>query len=253
MLSGLKDIDREILKHIDDTELLNVCTINRKFWYEICDDNFIRRRLMKYPDVEKYKNSGDSWKQFFLTVVYYVSRMKESKEYKSGNFKNQYHLTKHYPGFSNEKGLDGIPDKSLKFASIMGHFDVIKYLVKDGADIHANSEAALRYASEKGHLEIVKYLVGQGADVHAVNDDALKYASEWGHLEVVKYLIESGVDIHSDEDYAVRWASENGHLPLVKWLVENGADIHAKTDYALKWANINENFEVVRYIESLSK
>ena len=94
MLSGLKDIDREILKHIDDGELLNVCSINRKFWYEICDDNFIRRRLMRYPDIEKYRNNNETWKQFFLTVTYYIFRMKENKtEYKGENFKNQYHLS----------------------------------------------------------------------------------------------------------------------------------------------------------------
>ena len=238
MLSGLKDIDREILKHIDDSELLNVCTINRKFWYEVCDDNFIRRRLRKYPDIEKHKNENDTWKEYFLTVIYYVSKIKLfGVEYKSGNFKNQYYLLKSWD--SNEQI---IKSKALKYASTLGHINVVKYLVKDGVNMHADNEAALRYSSENGHFTLVKYLVEHGADVHAINDESLKWASEWDHLEVVKYLIESGVDIHSNEDYAVRWASENNHLPLVKWLVENGADIHAKHDYAFKWANIKRKF-----------
>ena len=31
-LSGLKDVDREILKHVDDKLLLRICGINRKTW-----------------------------------------------------------------------------------------------------------------------------------------------------------------------------------------------------------------------------
>ena len=61
-LSGLKDVDREVLKHVDDKELLRVCTIDRNTWNEVCDDNFLRRRLSKYPDIEKYKLENESWK-----------------------------------------------------------------------------------------------------------------------------------------------------------------------------------------------
>jgi hypothetical protein len=254
MMTGLKDIDWEILKYIDDKELLKVCAINKKFWYETCDDNFIRRRLMKYPEIEEYKNKDESWKQFFLTVIYYVSMMKKncSIEYKKGNFKDQYHTRKLYARISNEKII--VKDKSLKYCGQEGYLEVIKRLSEDGADVHANFESALRYASENGHIDIVKYLVELGSNIHAKNDFPLQSASEWGHLEVVKYLIESGVDIHSYEDYALRWASENGHLKLVIWLIENGADIHAKNDYALRWAEINENYEVVRYLSGyLSK
>ena len=39
-----------------------------------------------------------------------------------------------------------------------------------------------------GHLEIVKYLVAQGADVRAKDDYALCWAASNGHLEVAKYL-----------------------------------------------------------------
>ena len=39
-LSGLKDIDREILKYVDDKELLKICSVDKKTWNEVCDDNF---------------------------------------------------------------------------------------------------------------------------------------------------------------------------------------------------------------------
>ena len=39
-----------------------------------------------------------------------------------------------------------------------------------------------------GRLEVVKYLVEQGANIHAVNDAALKYAIKYHYDEIVEYL-----------------------------------------------------------------
>ena len=61
-LSGLKDIDREILKYVDDGELLKICSVDKKMWNEVCDDNFLKRRLSQYPGIEKYKGQK-SWKK----------------------------------------------------------------------------------------------------------------------------------------------------------------------------------------------
>ena len=71
-LSGLKDTDREILNYIRDDELLKICTINRKTWNEVCDENFLRRRLNRHPGVEQYKKENEKWRQFFLRFVYYT-------------------------------------------------------------------------------------------------------------------------------------------------------------------------------------
>jgi hypothetical protein len=61
-LSGLKDIDREVLKHIGDKELLKICSVDKKTWNEVCDDNFLMRRLTnKYPGIEKYKKEKENW------------------------------------------------------------------------------------------------------------------------------------------------------------------------------------------------
>ena len=61
-----------------------------------------------------------------------------------------------------------------------------------------------RWASENGHLEVVRYLVEQGANIHANNDYAIRWASENGHLEVVRYLVEKGANIHANNDYAIQ-------------------------------------------------
>ncbi|WP_353848233.1 ankyrin repeat domain-containing protein [Alcaligenes faecalis] len=50
----------------------------------------------------------------------------------------------------------------------------------------------MRKATATGHLPIVKYLVSQGACIHAEDDEALKSSAYNNHLRVVAYLIEQG-------------------------------------------------------------
>jgi hypothetical protein len=45
-----------------------------------------------------------------------------------------------------------------------------------------------RWGATNGHLEVVKYLVGQGADIHAGNDYALRRSAGNGHFKIVEYL-----------------------------------------------------------------
>ena len=55
MLTGLKDTDREVLKWVEDGDVLNARVISRKMWFEVFDEGFIKRRLNKYPEIEKCK------------------------------------------------------------------------------------------------------------------------------------------------------------------------------------------------------
>ena len=138
-LSGLKDVDREILKYVDDRELLEICIIDRKTWNEVCDDNFIRRRLGKYDGIEKYKERKQTWKQIFLEVLYYVSKMKDEYkyDYTSGNFRKQYDIL----GY-------GTIDHVLMEAARQGEFPLVKFAVENGANAF---NSATGYAAEKAH------------------------------------------------------------------------------------------------------
>jgi len=89
-------------------------------------------------------------------------------------------------------------------------------------DMSAFDNISLKYSSKNGLIEIVKYLIKNGADIHTENDFSIILASENGHFEIVKYLVENGAEtalaprdrrshIHADDDYSLRYASENGH------------------------------------------
>jgi len=229
-LSGMRDLDREILGKVDDKELLNACSVDRYTWNTVCDDAFIRRRLQKYPDIENYKRDVESWKHFFFRATYYINSMKEvyDYDYKFGNFLNQYKL------------LAEFKNKNYMFvcSSLEGELELVIWSLKKGVKYNYIT-IALNSASEKGHLKIVKYLVENEANIHNSDEFPLRLAIYNGHLEIVKYLIELGAYIHIYEDFALRIASKNGYLEIVKYLVEKGA---------LKLAKINGHFEVVEYL-----
>ena len=276
-LTGLKDVDREVLKHVSDKDLLVACSVDRRMWNEVCDDAFLRRRLTtKYSDIEKYKTWNETWKRFFLRFVYYISKMweKYSFEYTGGDFKKQYTMLQTYKGdellfqaasegelslldYSIKQGGDihavdvFLGATALSMAARNNNLDIVHYLVERGVDIHMSEDLALRNAALHGNLDVVKYLVEKGADIHTRADFPVRWASENGHLDVVKYLVEKGANINSGREYALRYASENGHLDVVKYLVEQGADIHAEADFAIKRADEKGHSHVVQYLKSL--
>ena len=157
-----------------------------------------------------------------------------------------------------EKGAN--KNDALNISAKNGYLEVVKYLVKEGADVRANHacaskwniENALNLSAGNGHLDVVKYLVEEGADIHSDNNCALQWSAENGHLAIVIFLAGIGTNIHAYNDAAFRWSAENGHLEVVKYLVERGANIHSDNDYALKRSAKNGHLEVVKYLETIA-
>ena len=299
-LSGLKDIDREILKYVDDGELLKICSVDKKTWNEVCDDNFLKRRLSQYPGIEKYKGNR-SWKRFFSNAIFFISRMRENLQfyYKSGDFKKQYKLLtktkedkdcpyKHSELLKNavkEEEIDLVKyalnngaivnqynNAPLQQAAARGNLDImklliergadptnyilqhscnsetVKFLIKQGADIHQNNGAALTIAAANGKLNVVQYLIENGINVKTEGKYALLMAISKKHLDVVKYLLEKEAPIHRNGGGVLGAASSEGNLEVIKYLLENGADIHTENDYALKIASKNGYLQIVKYL-----
>ena len=265
---GLKELDRMILSNLDDKDLVNYCRTN-KAMNKICNDQtfWFNRLQSRFPQIDlevMRKVKIGSWSDVYIEMVKFVRSVNKT-----------YWLSK-----KKKEELISFQDKDtgLRAASRYGYLEMVKYLVENGADIHARNDNALREASRYGHLDIVKYLVENGADIHALNDEALRMASYNGHLDIVKFLVNNGANIHSlgnwalimaiikghlevvkflvenganIHDRALIEASREGHLEIIKYLVQSGADIHTRNDYVLKNARDRGDLEIVKFLKSL--
>jgi len=55
-------------------------------------------------------------------------------------------------------------------ASACGHLNIVRILIRSGADVHAQKDQSLVNALENGYLDIVEFLnrAGAGVDAHTV-------------------------------------------------------------------------------------
>ncbi|KAJ3283620.1 hypothetical protein HK104_010291 [Borealophlyctis nickersoniae] len=125
------------------------------------------------------------------------------------------------------------------------HVEVVRLLLKFGADVHAGDDAALRWASTWGHFALVELLLECGADVHARNDESLTWG---GHPDMVELLLNFGANVHAQNEVALRAAMHAGHLKVFHLLLENGANMHVNNDTALVWAACEGHQEEVRLL-----
>ncbi|THW99794.1 hypothetical protein D6D13_09929 [Aureobasidium pullulans] len=164
---------------------------------------------------------------------------------------------------------DDIPP-SLYYASLGGLDRSVRVLLDRGTDIDAGStmgRSALQIAAHEGHVELVKDLIRRGANVNARNrhcstknsephTTALTAASNNGHVRTVQILLEHGSDINAGprttvphkffSGSALRAASANGHLKVVQLLLDRGADVNIdRHGFALHAALFGAHREVL--------
>jgi hypothetical protein len=146
------------------------------------------------------------------------------------------------------KGLIFDKNQALLTASTFGKIRILKYLIKNGADIHANDDLAVRYAIENGHVETVKYLhsIEVGVNPFTTSVSGFIFACGNGHLKMVDYLMDKNVDLGNKWRDAIFKARENGHINIVKY-IENvmekrgifnpPSNFHYLTDNDFKFIN----------------
>lgn len=132
-----------------------------------------------------------------------------------------------------------LTDTNIINAAANGYIEVVKYLIKQGADVNAqdkDGKTALHYAAANGHVDAVKCLIEQGVEVNAAESKnrrtALHYAVANGSLELLRYLLENLLEKGSDVDVKdkhgispLRYAVAKGNSAVVSILLKYGADI----------------------------
>ena len=114
-------------------------------------------------------------------------------------------------------------------AARKGDLERLRLLCEGGADKNQvskrwkdSNQSALAAATEKNHFEVVQYLVGQGADKEQVDNGGstpLIDASFYGYLEIVRYLLEQGANRDKRNNYGwgpLHYAAQFGRLEIAK-------------------------------------
>ena len=120
-------------------------------------------------------------------------------------------------------------------AALGGHTEVVRSLLRAGADVNARSRenrtALIEAASRQG--EVVRLLLDAGADVDAVDDEgttALHAATSYDEKGTVDLLRSRGaaIDPRDRQGQTPLWcAADNGYEGLVRVLLAAEADVHA--------------------------
>jgi len=134
---------------------------------------------------------------------------------------------------------------ALIWAAVNGHTEIVKLLIPV-SNPKANDSAALRWAAINGHTEIVKLLIPV-SDPKARDSAALRWAAINGHTEIVKLLIPVS-DPKACDSAALRWAASNGRTEVVKLLIPV-SDPKACDSATLRWAAMNGHTEIVKLLE----
>jgi uncharacterized protein len=95
----------------------------------------------------------------------------------------------------NKKSQDG--ETPLMMAAFRGKAEMVKSMIKAGAQVNQPGWTALHYAATNGHKAIVALLLEEFAYIDAEapsKTTPLMMAARHGHIEVVKLLLEEGAD-----------------------------------------------------------
>ena len=242
------DIIMKIGLNLELSDLTNLCRLSSRFNKIICNNDIFWMNKF-HKDIGYHK---PTWKNFYTRIINSSPYELMFEGILTGNlFLVKQVITSNNDCINESLKINSKEYTPVEYASVKGRLDIIKYLVEQGANIHAGFYGALLLAGKNGHLEVVKYLVEQCGDDEL--DYALIKASKHGYLDIVKYLVEHGADIYILDNDPLMAASMNGHLEVVKYLVGQGGDIYSNNSCAWRLSKRNGHTAVVKYIESLNK
>ena len=156
--------------------------------------------------------------------------------------------------FVKWSGIQGL-NYALEWASYYGHLELVKQVIKAGANPNASNGIALQMACRNGHTDVVKYLIELGMLNNIPDLNILLEVVENRHIEIAKYLLSNEnifgtnlCDIHADHDCALRLAVEMDYIEMIKLLLEYGANPNIFDGYLIESMTNKGNMNMVKLL-----
>jgi ankyrin repeat protein len=157
------------------------------------------------------------------------------KAFRADNTEEFEKLLVEHPLFLQDQEIVG---DWMRECAMDGKFEILKTLVKLGADVNTSAdqnseensfsepEGPILSAASFGHLEIVKWLLDKGAKFNFIVNGMprclpLIHACTEGHFDIVKLLVKHGADVHSVWNglNAAKQAERFGHPDIRDYLL----------------------------------
>lgn len=145
----------------------------------------------------------------------------------------------------------------LIWASYLGDFELVKTLVKAGADVNKPSDLGVIPLMETNNIDVVNYLIKKGTDFEGNAYKLLTSAIDDENMEKLEILLENLEDGDINEgdklgDTALHFAArEDAPLEFVEILVDNGIDWKIKNKHGDTALDLAIEEDVKEYLKSL--
>ena len=208
-----KDVYEYMMNFADNRTLLNMLSVNKQFR----DENFFRKVMeRRYPLLIEYRKEGETWRHFFIRMVFYLSELWEK-------YQIPYIPTK---GCSPESLLyrkiriteNEIYNDALLCAASGNQLQIAKYLIEEkGATDLFNS---FDWASRYGSIEVMEYLYQKSAE-HPVGSrqvdlgTAIVNAIAKEQISSIDFLRKKGYIVKQRD---IRFAEKDGHGNIANYL-----------------------------------
>lgn len=124
--------------------------------------------------------------------------------------------TKDITYYYNLAILDAIGDNDTR---------LVEYLINSGANVTTNNNACImRAIDKKVNIDIIRLIIKAGAEININNSYPLRSAVLQNRLDVVKELINAGADVTANDNEALITACKNKNYEIAKLLLESGAN-----------------------------
>jgi len=152
--------------------------------------------------------------------------------------------------------IDCYRHNALNVASDKGHFEIVKLLVKKGANINLPgiSWTPLMHACNENHLTIAKFLIEKGASVNLSDDLKCTPLILTSHPETTRLLLSNGARINfttPNKWTALHSAARNNKLDKAKVLLANGIDIDLRDREGKTARDIAQDYKYTEIVAAI--